>query len=217
MPKIKLTDTYLRALPKTPGRDVWHSDTALLGFIAVQCARGKITFRIRTDKNHTLKVGTWGPTLTSSDARERAKKKLRQHLLEPVVTLPKITLKKYVEEHYALQYRLRHTSEKGLNNLNQLGLDETLLSSITPQLVKTWVDSRLRAGKKPATTNRGVTVLKAVLNHAVGEGWLAVNALARLAKLSEDEYARIRYLNPDELPSLPTDKEGEIRLTVRTD
>jgi len=131
--------------------------------------------------------------------------------------LPKITLKKYVEEHYALQYRLRHTSEKGLNNLNQLGLDETLLSSITPQLVKTWVDSRLRAGKKPATTNRGVTVLKAVLNHAVGEGWLAVNAPARLAKLSEDEYARIRYLNPDELPSLPTDKEGEIRLTVRTD
>src|SRR5580765_6259176 len=100
MPKVKLTDSYLRALPKAPGRDVWHSDTNLSGFIAVQCARGKITFRIRTDKNHTLKVGTWGPTLTSSDARDLAKKRLRQHLIAPIVVSPKITLKKYVAEHY---------------------------------------------------------------------------------------------------------------------
>jgi len=57
---------------------------------------------------------------------------------------------------------------------------------------------RLRAAKKPATTNRGVTALKAVLNRAVSEGWLSVNPLVRLAKLSEDEYVRIRYLIPDE-------------------
>jgi hypothetical protein len=51
MPKIKLTDAYLCALPKAPGKDVWHSDTALLGFVAVQRSRGKITFRIRTDND----------------------------------------------------------------------------------------------------------------------------------------------------------------------
>jgi integrase len=198
MPKIKLTDAYLRTLPKSPGHDLWHTDAALAGFVAVQCARGKITFRMRTDKNHTLKVGTWGPALTSADARELAKKKLRQHLLEPVVRSRKITLGKYFDEYYAPQYRLRHTSEKSLNNLNQLQLNDTLLTAITPQMVKAWVNSRLHAGKKPGTVNRSVTALKAVLNHAVTEGWLAANPLARLAKLSEDEHARVRYLTTDE-------------------
>jgi len=198
MPRIKLTDAYLRALPKAPGRDVWHSDTALLGFVAVQRSQGKITFRIRTDKNHSLRVGTWSTTLTSADARELAKIKLREHLVEPVVACPKITLGKYVEEHYAPQYRLRHTSEKSLNNLNQLQLDDTLLTAIKPQLVKTWMDHRLRAGKRPGTINRAVTALKAVLNHAVTEGWLATNPLARLPKLSEDESARVRYLTAEE-------------------
>ena len=83
MPRIRLTDAYLRALPKAPGRDIWHSDTALLGFVAIQRTQGKITFRIRTDKNHSLKVGTWSATLTSSDARELAKAKLRDHLAHP--------------------------------------------------------------------------------------------------------------------------------------
>ncbi len=69
MPKIKLIDAYLRALPKSPGRDISHSDTALLGFVAVQRSQGKITFRVRTDKNHSLRVGTWSTTLTSADAR----------------------------------------------------------------------------------------------------------------------------------------------------
>jgi integrase len=96
MPKIKLTDAYLCALPKAPGKDVWHSDTALLGFVAVQRSRGKITFRIRTDKNHSLNVGTWSTTLTSADARELAKNKLREHLVKPVAPHPKITLGKYV-------------------------------------------------------------------------------------------------------------------------
>jgi hypothetical protein len=120
MPRIKLTDAYLRALPKAPGRDIWHSDTALLGFVAIQRPQGKITFRIRTDKNHSLKVGTWSTTLTSADARELAKTELREHLIEPAVACPKITFGKFVEEHYAPQYRLRHTSERSLNNLNQL-------------------------------------------------------------------------------------------------
>ena len=160
--------------------------------------RARITFRIRTDNNHTLKVGAWGPALTSADARELANKKLRQHLLEPFVPSQKITLGKYFGEYYAPQYRLRHASEKSLNDLNQLQLNDTLLTAVTPQMVKTWVDSRLRAGKKPATVNRGVTALKAVLNHAVVEGWLPANPLARLAKLSEDEYARVRYLTTDE-------------------
>jgi integrase len=141
-----------RALPKAPGRDIWHSDAALLGFVAVQQSQGKITFRIRTDKNHSLRVGTWSTTLTSTDARELAKTKLREHLVEPAVACPKITLGKYVEEYYAPQYRLRHASEKSLNNLNQLQLDDTLLRAIEPQLVKTWMDQRLRAGKKPGST-----------------------------------------------------------------
>jgi len=98
----------------------------------------------------------------------------------------------HFEAHYLPQYRLRHASEKSLNNLKQLQLDDTLLTAITPQLIKAWVDKRLRAGKNPGTFNRSVTSLKAVLNHAVIEGWLTANPLARLAKLSEDQYARIR-------------------------
>ncbi len=130
--------------------------------------------------------------------RALAKAKLREHLVEPAVACPKIPRGKYLELHYEPQYRLRHASDKSLNNLNHLQLDDTLLNAITPQLVKVWVDRRLRAGKKPGTINRAITALKAVLNHAVTEGWLATNPLARLAKLSEDESTLVRYLTADE-------------------
>ena len=146
-----------------------------------------------------MKVGTWGPALTSADARELAKKKLRDHHLEPATPARRITLGKYVEEYYAPQFRLRHTSSKHLNNLTPLHLNDKLLTAITPQIVKPWIDQRLRDGKKPGTINSNLTALKAVLNHAVTEGWLAANPMARLRKMSEDEYARVRYLSPDEL------------------
>src|SRR4051794_12664705 len=117
MPRAKLTDTYLNAL-KPNGKDTWHYDTVLPGFVAIQRPKGTVSFRIHLTKNRSLPVGKFNPVNTASAARDAARTILREHTAEDLKLRPrKITLRAYIDDHYKPWFALRHATSKHLNNL----------------------------------------------------------------------------------------------------
>lgn len=72
------------------------------------------------------------------------------------------------------------------------------LSAITVELVDKFKADRLRAGIRPATVNRDLVRIRAVLSKAVEWGSLDKHPLAGVKRAKSDDEARVRYLTADE-------------------
>lgn len=84
-----------------------------------------------------------------------------------------------------------------------------LLMEITPRLVERFMTERLEAGKKPATVNRDLAVLKRMFSKGV-EWDLATDNPLRRVKLLKENNARVRYLTDEEREALLAECEGHL-------
>lgn len=78
------------------------------------------------------------------------------------------------------------------------------LNAITAWQIDKWQSARRKAGKAPATINRDVTALKAMLSKAVEWGILDAHPLAKFKPQKVDKNARTRFLRPEEEAELRT-------------
>lgn len=75
---------------------------------------------------------------------------------------------------------------------------EKPMRDITPFLLQSWRKKQLEGGKSPATVNRDLTSLKALLSKAVELGFIDHHPLAKLKPAKGADNARVRYLSTDE-------------------
>ena len=78
-------------------------------------------------------------------------------------------------------------------------LKDTLLTEIKTDLLHDIREYKLREGAKPATANRSLSIVSAVLNHAKKRGW--IQSVPNIPTTKEKE-RRLRYLSRSEAESL---------------
>jgi integrase len=172
-----------------------------------------------------------GSTLTSDKtAAHRIVAKLRLEAAEsihfpvtPEMSLAEALLK-YSKEHSQF-LPSAYTIDRQIEKLRAIG-DNTLLSEITDATIATYVAKRRtdKARNKetataPATVNREITMLRAILNHAATKWAVAVGKVRWTShKLPERE--RVRYLSADEearlLGALRPDFQPLVRFCLAT-
>jgi integrase len=72
------------------------------------------------------------------------------------------------------------------------------LDEINHWIVEKWRVEQLKAGKKPATVNRDITSLKALLSKAIEWEVLELHPLAKLKPIKTDRNSKVRYLTSEE-------------------
>lgn len=84
-----------------------------------------------------------------------------------------------------------------------------LLKEITPRLVERFMTDRLEAGKKNATVNRDLAVLKCMFSKAIVWDFATDNPLRKVRLLDENN-ARVRYLTDVEREALLAECHGHL-------
>ena len=98
-----------------------------------------------------------------------------------------------------------------VGDMRTLGLDAVFggypVNKITRTRVTAWIDSLTEAGKRPSTVRHNYFLLKQVLQHAVHEGWIAVNQADKVKLPSEHKkVGRVddpaKFLKPEQVFAL---------------
>lgn len=201
LPKLK---------PKETHYDVW--DEKLGGFHLRVNPNGKMVYRCAYARGKVATIGK-AEMLTPAQARDQAKQLLGDAAvgIYPSITQPAasaLTLRKYLEGEHS-QWRLlnRKRAEEDLTRLRVNFLEDfgnLSLRDITPLLIEKWRSKKLSRKIKPATVNRDIAVLKAMLMKAVEWGFIGNNPLAAFKPAAVDKSAKVRYLDRDEITRLRT-------------
>lgn len=88
------------------------------------------------------------------------------------------------------------------------------LTEISAPIVEKWRTERLNNGRQPATCNRDITALKALLSKAVEWEYLSNQPLAKVKPSKVDGHAKVRFLSKDEeyrLMQALNDREAKAR------
>ena len=170
---------------KRPGTNIWHIEFEAHGRRVRRSAR-----------------------TTNKRKAEELERNLRQELHEQVVlnrpVIEPMTLGeavvRYVETHLALKQRRAKTASNDVHLLNKLveymGGEGVQLSAITGPQITGIRDQLIRKGRKPATVNRYLATLRAILRKARDE-WGTLGEVPRIKLLPQDN-ERIRWLTLDE-------------------
>lgn len=168
-----------------------------------------ITYRRANGKRTRFKIGN-AAHLTPAQAREEAKARLGQaatgkdpqeYKKTARAESNKPTLSQFIDEKYE-PYVLAHR-KKGKADIKRLKthfvdeLGDKKLSDITPWIIEKYRTKRLKM-VVPATVNRDLAILRAMLNRAVEWGDLTANPFAAIKPLKVDSQAVVRYLSKDE-------------------
>lgn len=229
--KTKLTERFLKAinLQEKPYEVV---DTEINGFRLRVEPTGILTYYLVYRTTNGIKkryrLGRHG-AITVTQARDLAKQfsakavsgediqaKKKRARSEKDKTKSR-TLGKFIEQHYAPWVTVERKT--GLETLKRLNanfseLMNLSLEELSPLLVEKWNAEQRKRGKAPATINRDVVALKAVLSKAVDWGWLETSPLIKLKPLRTDDRAKVRYLNEDEEKRLLDALEARDRLII---
>lgn len=176
---------------------------------------GSKTYYVEFARGKRLRLGSADMTLTR--ARALATKAKAQVIdgEDPRKSGRPITLSEFLETIYRPHYKLHHRSDAALANLNAFRpLFELRLTSLTQERITRWRSDRIRDGRKPTTINRNISALKALLSHAVEEGYLPANPLTGYGALAVEQANRVRYLSDDEearLRAALDEREADIR------
>jgi integrase len=191
-------------------------DDTLTGFLVRVQPTGRVTFyfayRARDGRRQRVKIGTY-PSLTAKAARDSADKlnaevtlggnphqekkvEQRERAKAKHESLEGFLAEKYKD--WALAHQRRGTETLALIQRSFAPLYSRRMSEITAWDIQKWRTQKSKAGLKPATINRSVTTLKAVLNKALEWGVISVNPLQSIKPLKLDSKGVIRFLSPEE-------------------
>ena len=107
------------------------------------------------------------------------------------------TLRQFIEGPY-LEWAEHNRRSVATTARRLISVFDSLLdkkvTEITGWHVEKWRVDQHKAGKKPATTDRNIAALKAVLNRAIEAGHLEKNPLSKF-RLSRPDNSRVRFLS----------------------
>ena len=197
------------AKPADAAYRIWDTVVPRL-FVRVQPGTGRKVFNVQWDRRNSRKLGVW-PGCTVEAARARALAALVETdqqgapaaVLEerrPEADKP-ITFGEFVRDHYA-PHALAH-QKQGQATLDNLEaqfaeLNEKPLTEICAFDIERFKSRRLRAGIKPATVNRDLDRIRAVLSRAVEWGRLPAHPLKTVKRARGEDDSRVRYLSAAE-------------------
>lgn len=198
LPKLK---------PRAKSYDI--RDEKLKGFILRVQKTGGMFYRCEYARGKRISLGSTA-LLTPAQARDKAREILSQARLgiDPRGKKPndRITLKMFVDTDYeAWRLANRKNGKADLHRLQVNFVDELgdrLLAELTPILIEKWRTNRINDGKKIATVNRDICILKSALTKAVEWGFINEHPLRKLKLHKTDSTAKVRYLLSDEELSL---------------
>lgn len=228
--RAKLTAKLVNSLkPKDRIYKVW--DTEIQGFFIRVMPTGTKSYCLfyrHNGKGRDYTIGKSGK-LTAEQARDEARIKAPKAARgEDIQDAKKAARAKAKAEKYqSLKGFIEHKyspwviSERksGQDTLDMIkGNFEHLygksLNTITPWDLQKWRTEKLKNGLKPATVNRRISALKAILSKAVEWEVIPVNPLTSIKPLKLDDKGKVRYLSESEEKKLRAAldrREAELR------
>lgn len=218
--QANITNTFVNRL-KPDAKPYEVRDTGLKGLILRVQPSGAMTYYLEYKRGKRVKLGS-ATAIVPFQARELAKSVLAEHYKgdDPIEKRKKVQANNYLEflQEIYKPWLLSHLRtgqarfdmlEKSFRELHGLQLDE-----ITPLIVEKWRRRRQQDGAKPATINRELADLRALLNRAVEWGVLKNHPLLKVKPCKLDSNAKIRFLSEDEearLRQALDEREEQIR------
>jgi len=221
--KAKIQKSTVKALaPQDKAFEVL--DTEIKGFLLRVQPTGRKTFyysyRPKGGNKKRIKIGVLDAALTEQQARDKAiilagqvrdgqdVQKEKQTERKVAKEARNATLGKFIENRYKPWVLANLKSgQESLNNIEYSfkHLKPYALEDINVALIERWRTEKLDEGKlKPATINRRVISLRAILSKAVEWELLDKHPLQRLKQLSIDDNKTARYLSKEEQSRLNT-------------
>ena len=120
-----------------------------------------------------------------------------KHLDKKVVR--RVTFQQYADEYSETYSKRKKSAARDATSLNSLlpVFGEMLLDQIFPEMVFQYQSDRLGHGRKPATVNRELALMKTMFNRAIDAGKASLNPVVKV-KLLKENNARCRILEQDE-------------------
>ncbi len=206
--KRKLTTKLIDSLPQATGKRYEARDTMIPGLhLRVSATGGKVWYlSTRVDRrNRRIKLGTY-PTLSLSDARERARDVLRDidigtfeksNAGSPEAPVP--TLGEVIPQFIDLHAKPRNRDWKGTESIltkfatmNSTPIDQIKRADVVREL------DAIVAGGAPTRANRALAAFKKLMNWCIDRGIIETSPVATL-KPPTKEVARERVLTETEL------------------
>lgn len=216
---MQLTNRLVESLsPKEKPFEV--RDDTIKGFLLrVQPTGTKVYYLAYVNgegKKQRSRIGAHG-TITATQARDAAARQAGKVALDIDVHHEKKeaklqaeidkskTLKTFLENRYEPWVTSERKSGKETVKTIKAQFDSfmnTPLDEISIWNIEKWRTARRKSKTKPATINRNMTALKALLAKAVEWNIIEANPLAKLKPLEVDNHGKVRYLSTQEEASL---------------
>lgn len=189
----KISNSLIKTLVPEEKRAYDVRDISLKGFLVRVHPTGSMCYMCQYSRGGRVILGKVG-VISAAQAREQAIEVLSNYNkgIKPEnkrgSNKPK-TLKEFIENDYKSWVLAHH--KRGDETLAALHrcfskLNSKLLTDITPALLEQWRVKRLNEGTAPATINRNITTLKAVMTKATEWGFLKENAIKSLKQFKID-------------------------------
>ncbi len=127
-------------------------------------------------------------------------------------TVRRVTFRQYGEEYRKVYSARKKSAKRDATSLKALlpVFGDLFLDGVTPEMVHRYQSDRLDQGKKPATVNRELALLKTIFNRAIESGKASGNPVVKVKFLKENN-ARCRILEPEERERLREEMHLRIR------
>ena len=193
-----------KARPMPSAYRIW--DARVPGLCLRILPSGTKTFEVHVGRNASLKLGRH-PHLTLEAARKRAQARLGDFAKtgEHPTKRKIVTLRDFLTDRYTSWFNAEH--KNGQRNIDAIesqfeDMLDRPLSEITAWKVEKYKASRLKKEISPATVNRDVVRLKALLAKAVEWGLLREHPLKTVKRAKGEADAVVRYLSDAEEKAL---------------
>ncbi|KWA79527.1 hypothetical protein WL30_32650 [Burkholderia ubonensis] len=217
--RYKIDRAFLRAITPTGGYQD-YADSELRGFAVKVAPGGTISYTIRwrkPDGGHARRVIGYFPAMNPGDARELARKEMRnvdrkgetatetlerrrRMAEEARVIGTGFTLGTFLEQRYGAWLLANNKSGQATLTRLQKAFSEfqdRQLNDFNAWIIEKWRSDRLKAGLSAATTNRDLAALRGLFSRAVEWDLIADHPLAKVKSLRESG-GKIRWLAADE-------------------
>jgi site-specific recombinase XerD len=200
----KISNSLLKTL--VPGEKEYDvRDINLKGFILRVQPSGTMTYICQYKRGRRINLGK-ATVISAAQAREKAIQVLNDfnNGIDPAAAKSinnSRTLQDFIENEYKPWVLAHH--KRGDETLAALHrcfnkLNSKILTDITPAVLEQWRVKRLNEGTAPATINRNITTLKAVMTKATEWGFLKENLIKNVKQFKIDRSPKVRYLSVEE-------------------